>query len=64
MEWNTVTGATGYKVERSTDGNTWSTVAANQAGLVYTDNTVTPVEKYYYRITALNAQVTGTPHSI
>jgi regulation of enolase protein 1 (concanavalin A-like superfamily) len=63
-EWNAVTGATGYKVERSINGTTWSTVAANQAGLVYTDNTVTPVEKYYYRITALNGLVTGTPQTI
>jgi regulation of enolase protein 1 (concanavalin A-like superfamily) len=59
IEWNAVTGATGYRIERSTDRANWTTLVSSQAGLTYADNAVAPVEKYYYRVTALNSSVPG-----
>jgi hypothetical protein len=64
IAWPAVTGATTYTVERSNDNATWTTVSTNQAGLTYTDNNVTPVQKYYYRVTAYNPTVPGVPATI
>ncbi|MEA2707533.1 MAG: hypothetical protein QOF78_134 [Phycisphaerales bacterium] len=48
--------ATGYRVERSVDGTNFSTLANVAANISsYTDNTVTPLNKYFYRVAATNA---------
>jgi titin len=60
LGWTNVAGETGYRVERSGDGATWSlltsaganVVAATQTGL--TTNTL-----YYYRVTPFNASGDG-----
>jgi regulation of enolase protein 1 (concanavalin A-like superfamily) len=51
FHWSDITLETGYRIERSTNGTTWSTltnVPANQT--TYTDTTVTPLGEYYYRV--------------
>ncbi|MCC7083865.1 MAG: DUF1349 domain-containing protein [Pirellulales bacterium] len=64
ISWNAATGATSYKVEQSSDNTNWTTVSSSQTGLTYADNSVTPVNKYYYRVTALNASVPGVSATI
>jgi regulation of enolase protein 1 (concanavalin A-like superfamily) len=51
LSWTDLTTETGYQVQRSTNGTTFSTLATVAAGSVaYTDNTVTPGNEYYYRV--------------
>jgi hypothetical protein len=53
IAWNAVTGATGYLVERSTDGVNFSSVYTGTSR-TYTDNNVTPTGEYYYRVFGTN----------
>ena len=56
LSWTNGSGATGVKVERSTDQNTWtllSTVAANVSS--YADNSVAAGTTYYYRVRSTNS---------
>jgi fibronectin type 3 domain-containing protein len=56
LMWNTVSGATGYNVKRSTTSQgTYSVVASNVYEPYYTDTTVTNGTTYYYVVTATNA---------
>jgi hypothetical protein len=56
IHWVAVTGATGYRVERSTDGSTFTSLATLGATAIsYTDNTVTPLGEYYYRVIGTNS---------
>src|SRR5262249_51341276 len=55
FSWNTVPGATSYRVERSTDGYNYS-VLATQAGTSYSNTGLTPLRAYYYRVVGVNAQ--------
>jgi regulation of enolase protein 1 (concanavalin A-like superfamily) len=51
LQWNAVTGATGYKIYRSTDGTTYSALTSvASTALTYSDGSVTPVNEYYYRV--------------
>jgi fibronectin type 3 domain-containing protein len=51
MSWTDTAGETGYKLERSTDNVTWTTIATPAANATsYTDSTVSPLTHYYYRI--------------
>ncbi len=68
--WTAVTNATGYKIERSTDGVNWTTTSSS-AALVGTDNiaadTVSGGTKYWYRISSNSAggySAPSTPVSI
>lgn len=54
LEWKPVFGATGYLIERSTDGTTYSSLSTVPT-LNYVDSSVSPLGEYYYRIRALNA---------
>jgi len=46
---------TGYKIERSLDGITWSQVATVGANVTtYTNTGLTKNKKYYYRVVAYN----------
>jgi hypothetical protein len=51
--WSAVTGATGYLVERSTDGVNYTQVYSGTAR-TYTDNSVVPAGEYYYRVWGTN----------
>ena len=55
FHWTTVAAATGYRVERSTDGTTFTTLANVGAVTTYTDLAVTPLKEYYYRVVGTNA---------
>ena len=48
---------TGYRIERSTDGVTFTTLVANtnSTGTTYTDTNLTPGRTYTYRVAAINA---------
>lgn len=49
FQWNAVAGATSYRIERSTDGSTYSTLAT-VGTLNYTDTGLTALQSYYYRV--------------
>lgn len=55
LTWPAVTGATGYKVERSTDNSTWTVIDIPGAAAVsFSDTTVVAGVLYYYRLRATN----------
>ncbi|MDE2589568.1 MAG: fibronectin type III domain-containing protein, partial [Patescibacteria group bacterium] len=68
ISWVKPTGPTqilGYKIERSTDGTTWSVlVANNNDGTIYKNTGLTPGQTYYYRVSAINSGGTGSPSAI
>lgn len=55
--WNLVAGATGYSVQRSPDGVTWTTVGS-PASNSYLDNTVSVGIQYFYQVASVS--VAGT----
>jgi hypothetical protein len=53
---------TGYRIERSTDNATWTTLATTAANATtYTATALTTGTLYYFRVTAVNGTVTSTP---
>lgn len=58
FHWTDIAGETGYRIERSLDGTTWSTLTSAVAANVttYTDSTVTALKEYYYRVYGITAQ--------
>ena len=66
LSWSdNATNETGYRVERSTDGLTWSVVAnlgSNAAG--YTDSSVVAGGTYTYRVQAYNAEASAYSASV
>ena len=51
FHWSDIPLETGYRIKRSSNGTTWTTltnVPTNQT--TYTDTTVTPLQEYYYRV--------------
>ncbi|MFM9023938.1 MAG: fibronectin type III domain-containing protein, partial [Planctomycetaceae bacterium] len=67
IEWTAVTGATGYRIERSGNGTSFTTLATVNTPvpatptLAYTDTAVAVLGKYYYRVVALNGSVEALP---
>ncbi|MBU1735426.1 MAG: fibronectin type III domain-containing protein, partial [Verrucomicrobia bacterium] len=70
LTWTAVTGATGYKVYRRTDGSAWSSAPiASPTGTLFTDTGLINGTKYYYSVAAVNAggagawsaEASGTP---
>lgn len=58
LSWNNTAGATGYTIQRSTDGinySNYATVTVNQ----YLDTAVTIGTAYYYQVAASNLSGTG-----
>lgn len=56
FQWNALGSTeTGYLVQRSSDGTNFSNLGSTTlAALAYTDNTVTPLRPYYYRVLGTN----------
>ena len=62
LEWTAVTTATGYRIERSTNGTTFTTLATVATGTTaYSDASVAVLGKYYYRVVALNGTIAANP---
>jgi len=56
LSWNAVSGATSYKVYRSTSlTGTYSQIASGLTSTTYTDSGLTPGITYYYKVTAVNS---------
>lgn len=54
LSWNTVPGATTYRVIRRISGSEWEVIASGIKRPVYTDTTAEPEQKYYYAVLAEN----------
>jgi hypothetical protein len=62
LEWTAVTTATGYRIERSTNGTSFTTLATVAAGTTaYSDASVAVLGRYYYRVVALNGTIAANP---
>jgi hypothetical protein len=56
LAWSDVDGATGYQIERSLDGTSWSPLGTTGQGVTtYTDTGLTSATTYYYRVSALTS---------
>ncbi len=65
LTWTPAVAATGYLVERSTDGVAWSAVATPAAGAVtYVDSTVSAGTTYSYRVRATDAGGASGPSPV
>ncbi|RIK82215.1 MAG: hypothetical protein DCC68_06955 [Planctomycetota bacterium] len=61
LNWRDTSGETGYRIERSTDGTNFSTVATVGINVPsYTDGGLTPGANYTYRVVTLDAQGDAT----
>lgn len=54
VAWDAVPNATGYRVERSTDGINFAQIGGDITGLSYVDTNLPPAT-YWYRVRAYNA---------
>lgn len=56
LAWSDVSGETGYKIERSTDGTNWTQIATTGANVTdYSNTGLNSSTTYSYRVTANNA---------
>jgi len=56
LSWTNIAGETGYKLEKSLDGDNWTTLATKTLNAVtYTDTGLTPGTLYRYRVRAMNS---------
>lgn len=61
LAWTDIAGEANYVVERSTDGEAFSTLATLPAGTTsYRDETVDPLGEYHYRVRGMNGTIPGT----
>lgn len=58
LQWNLTTGATSYNLQRSTDGITYTDLAAPTTP-AYTDSSVAVGSMYWFKVAAVNASGTG-----
>ncbi|MCY2952283.1 MAG: hypothetical protein NTU53_09940 [Planctomycetota bacterium] len=60
FRWTDLSVETGYRIERSTDGDTFTTLATVAGNITtHTDTTVQPLKKYYYRVIGLKGTGVG-----
>ncbi|MGG1514591.1 polysaccharide lyase family 8 super-sandwich domain-containing protein [Paenibacillus oryzisoli] len=65
LTWNSVTGATGYRLYRSQDPSVgFKQVAEVTSGNSYSDNGLTPKTNYYYKIVALSGSAVSEESSM
>jgi hypothetical protein len=64
VSWSAVSGATGYLIERSPDGNSAWSQAGTVASNTFTDSNLTPSTAYFYRVSALNGPSSSGPSSV
>lgn len=63
LNWNSVASATGYRIERSNDGTTFSTVTTvSTPG--FSDTGLTAVTEYYYRVAAVYQYSESTSYPV
>ena len=55
VSWSSVTGATGYRVYRSTSSSGTYSQVGTTSSASYTDNSLTPGTTYYYMVSAYNS---------
>ena len=64
VSWSSVTGATSYKIYRSTSSSgTYSEVATGQTGTSYDNTGLSASTTYYYKVAAVNASGTSAQSS-
>jgi hypothetical protein len=60
LSWSDVSGETGFVIQRSPDGSTWTQIATPAAGVLsYNDSGLSASTTYYYRIAATNSGGNG-----
>lgn len=65
LQWQDVAHETGYVIERSLDGTTWSKLATTAADTVsYQDQSVTENKTYRYRLSATNSGGSSAPSAV
>jgi subtilisin family serine protease len=64
LAWTGVTGATGYKVQRSPDGSTGWTQVGTTTQTTYSDTGLTQNTTYYYRVVAYNSGGDSSPSNV
>ena len=64
LTWTAVSGATGYRAERSPDGSTAWTQVGTSTAASFTDSNLVPTTTYFYRISALNGPSSSPPSSV
>ncbi len=65
VNWSAVAGATGYLVERSTDGVNFTTAGTTASNvLTYTDSGLAGSLRYFYRVRATDATGNSVPSAI
>jgi fibronectin type 3 domain-containing protein/regulation of enolase protein 1 (concanavalin A-like superfamily) len=66
LSWSVVTGATGYAIDRSSDGATWSQIATTSgAGATSYSNTgLFGSQRYFYRVSALQGSTRSVPSAV
>jgi len=60
VSWGSVTGATGYRIYRSTTADGTYDIAGSSGGLSYTDNSLSANTTYYYKVATWNNSGIGT----
>lgn len=60
LSWNDVNGETGYNIQRSIDGITWSSLAGTAINITtLIDSSILTGTKYYYRVASFNISSTS-----
>ena len=60
LNWSNLTGESGYLIERSLNGGTWTQIASVAADTTtYTNTGLTAGTRYFYRIRAYNGSGNG-----